>query len=186
MSASTFNNGTGCLFGGDWSPWTGQIVPPNGIQADTVFVPVCSCSGQTYSIKLAVKNDIDVENVPNQQYYVFGVEAYNYTLIGGDSNVNGTTSIGGNFEPGTYSEVTIDNLQAFSEIDLESIKINYGASESETLTINGGPGIYGHVATAYLYRNQHQYGTASHSTRVPFASTQGGLALTVVITKQTT
>ena len=177
---STFSGGTGCLYGGAWSAY--PLVLNGEINSDTVYVPVCSCTGQTYTIKLAVKNNIDMTQ-PNQQFYNFNVESYDYTLIAGNSTIPGSTSISGNFTPTTYREVTLNNIQAFSEISIDSITIKYDSNTEETLTVNGGAGMYGHVATAYLYKNGTQYGQAPNINQIPFASTQNGIALTIVITK---
>lgn len=179
--ASTFNNGVGCLFGGEWSmqPLTINKV----ISSDTTFTPVCSCSGQTYDIKFAVYNNLDSSS--SVQFNKFSVENLNYTLKRGNEHINGSVSCD-TINEGLFKEITINNVGAYSEINLNDITIKYntGINDVATLYFNTDmPDEHGYLANIKLYKNGSPVlNGGTNITATTFAQSENGIYMTVVIT----
>lgn len=180
---STFNAGTGCLFGGAWNA---SPLSLNGIQANTTYTPVCSCAGNSYTINFAVKNDM----TSSQQFNDFNIEELNYTLYQGSIQNSQTITNGGSVNHGQTRQIAINDADAYSEIELTSIKIKYDTAEEAitTLEINGFTDDNGYKATAQLYLNeQPYYSGGSNTSSYTFAQTQiNGMVLTIVVTKEET
>ena len=178
QSASTFSGGVGCLFGGEWRMNPSRI--DKKIVTDTEFTPVCSCSGQTYTIKFGIHNNMD----GTVQFNKFSVSALNYTLGRGSDSVSQTVSYSNTINYGEYKEIIIDNVNAFSEIQLNDITIKYdSAIDAEaTLMLNSPyPDEHGYLAEVKLYIDGSPISGGTNITSTTFAQSQNGIYMTVVI-----
>ena len=181
--ASTFSGGTGCLFGGEWTK--SPITLNSKITSDSTFTPVCSCSGNTYTIKFGVYNNMDSSS-QTPQFYQFSVPELNYTLYKGGTSTTASTSISQTIGMGNKRTVEINNIDAYSEINLNYITIRYntGGNDTATLSFNTGvPDEHGYVATIKLYKNDTPYSTTGQNiTAANFAQSENGIYMMVVIT----
>lgn len=182
-NASTFNGGIGCLFGGEWTK--SPITLNSKITSDSTFTPVCSCSGNTYTIKFGVYNNMDSSS-QTPQFYQFSVPELNYTLYKGSASTTASTSISQTIGMGDKRTVEINNIDAYSEINLNYITIRYntGGNDTATLSFNTGiPDEHGYVATIKLYKNDIPYSTTGQNiTAANFAQSENGIYMMVVIT----
>ena len=181
-AASTFNSGSGvgCLFGGDW---VAHPLSLSGVHANTVYEPICSCSGNTYTIKFGVYNHMD-DAAQTPQFNQFSVDELNYTLFKGETGDTYSTSINQAITLGNKRTVEINNINAYSSINLNYITIRYNTGGSTT-TLNfntGAPDENGYVANIQLYRNDNLYSTGSNITSTNFAQSENGIYMMVVIT----
>lgn len=182
-NASTFSGGTGCLFGGEWTK--SPITLNSKITSDSTFTPVCSCSGNTYTIKFGVYNNMDSSS-QTPQFYQFSVPELNYTLYKGSASTTASTSISQTIGMGNKRTVEINNIDAYSEINLNYITIQYNTGSNDTATLGfntGVPDEHGYVATIKLYKNDTPYSTTGQNiTAASFAQSENGIYMMVVIT----
>lgn len=178
QGASTFSGGVGCLFGGEWT--MSPLRLDKKIMADTEFTPVCSCAGQTYTIKFGIHNNMD----RTVQFNKFSVVELNYTLGRGTESVNMSTSYSNTIDYGQYKEITINNVEAFSEIQLDDITIKYDTTigAETTLVLNSPyPDEHGYLAEVKLYSNGSPISSGTNITSTTFAQSQNGIYMTIVI-----